>query len=245
MGMFNENNSINFDEKYIRGDKEQKEFIDRHIFKSVHKHKIITDKEMKSFSGAVITDVFYVFLLEDKTDKKIKNFIFGKDSFKSLVEKYGLDPKSVVRFYENPLESAKRRFFGIGKKHRTKNEIRSNGENVEELKWHEAAKQLYNLIELIILHWDDKGLYKGNVSPLYMQRDHIITYYYCAPFPKIIRKTINTFSKGNEKTVKEMIDNLSKKNPNFKKEYSDFSKLKEIITEYNKQNPENTILDIF
>lgn len=189
--------------------------VKEYIIKPITHTKLLNGQELYSCTKAKLTDSYYSFTYEHKVNKADKgSFLCGKPTGEHFLKLLNHPPIDIF----NPLKSN-----SSGTTPSTSPVI-SNGNGNEV--WDPVALELHNAINLLIICWGNRPI-KG---PLAKIKSDLDKYKRSSPYTSKI-KSINTILGYNNKTLKQMVEDLRVNNPNLK-DYS-FENINKILESEN------------
>ena len=195
---------------YCRGEKTREQIVKEYDLKPVAHVKLLNNKTIKSETGNLLTDSYYLFAYKRKNDKEYtKTFFCGSHAAEHFINLIKAEKLPLFNPFKNSDSSLHTETKG--------------GRGSDKKKWNETAKQLYEAINLIIICWDTvPGI------PLMSIKGTIEKFYFKEPFLSEV-KGVNTIIKKDfqKRTLSKMISDLRSKNDNIRE--FDFSLLNKML----------------
>ena len=177
---------------YCRGKENRISLIEKYEITPVSHLILLNGQTKRSAAEDKITREYYCFIYRKKnSEEKFDTFIVGNYVAKHFLELLNLEPL--------PL-------FNILKDNQNiQNKSTGNITSVKKNNWNPLAKELYNIINIILLAWDTSG---GILGEILM---NVQKYYYKEPFLSNI-KSVNTIIGNDNRTIFQMLEFIKKSN---------------------------------
>lgn len=188
-----------------RGEQCRKDIVRRYNLKLIAHTKLLKNQSKKSCANVPLTDTYYTFEYQDKTNQSNKgSFFCGHVVAKHFMELANI--ASIPIFNPLSIESVNNE-----PEVATSNE-ESTSEDDNKKKWNPVAKQLYNAINLIIVCWN---------TPIYGKlakfKSDLLKYKSSKPYLDRIKFVNDVIAKDSKKrTLTQMLEDLRVQNPTLK-----------------------------
>lgn len=178
-----------------RGHKKRKMIVQNYLVTPIAHIKLISGNKKISDAGGDITDSYFIFNCKSKENGISEIIYCGKPTAQDFCN---MTEQKLPELF-NPLKTPE-------KSGNIYNYTNNQTPYKESKKWNETRLQLYNATMLLIAFFDAKPN-----TPLFSIKAELETYITYEPFLTRI-KAINTIIHKSNQTLRDILDNLSKRN---------------------------------